>query len=173
MAGPMKAKRSFPWLAPLLWVCVAALPGVAIIAGAVLDPDDDNFGAPRWVVALLGGGFLFAGLAVAAGGVVNWSRAHLPEDSVLRRRAPAMLPLLGIVCFYCMVVAGLAILIPEILSPSGKGQGFVAVFGIPLPLPGWLQSMLDRAFLSVMALLLLGVGLYPIFYWLRQRLRRS
>lgn len=168
----MGVKTSFAWLAPILLVCGAALPGAAIIALAVLDPDDDNFGAPRWVAALAGGAFLFAGLAVAAGGVANWSRERLPEDSVLRRKAPGMLPFFGIACFYCMVVTGLAIMIPEILSPSGKGQGFVAVFGVPLPLPGWLQSMVDRGFLSVMALLLAGVGLYPIVFWVRQHLRR-
>jgi hypothetical protein len=169
----MGISTSFRSLAQLVLVFfLAMLPGAAIIAGAVLDPDDDNFGAPRWVAALAGGAFLLAGLAVAAQGAVNWSRAHLPEEAVLRRMAPRLAPLIGIACFYCMVVTGLAVLIPEILSPSGKGQGFVAVFGIPLPLPGWLQSMVDRAFLSLMALLLLAAGLFPILYWVREWMRR-
>ena len=150
----------------------AVIPGVAIIAVSVFDPNDDNFGAPRWVAALAGFAFLFAGLAIGAQGLADWSRTNLPESSLWRRAAPKLLPFLGIACFYSLVVTGLAVMIPEVVSPSGKGQGSVALFGIPLPLPAWIQAMVDRAFLSFMALLLLGVGLYPIIHWIRAVLRR-
>lgn len=114
--------------------------GVAIIlaAAGVLPVDDRDFGAPRWIVATMGGVVVAMGVYVLL----------LPWAATEARRG-----LLGGAFALAFFTAASIFLTWAVLS-GADGRGGLSVAGLPIPLPPRWERALGRAFVALCAVLM-------------------
>lgn len=101
---------------------------VTVLSSAdVIPTPDANFGAPRWIVGLVGIAFLAAGAVIWCGVAMAASRRAWQQALVRGIAVAATVTLV-----LSMVVTALVFLSMKLLDPAGA-DGVVLVGGLPLP----------------------------------------
>lgn len=131
---------------------VTALAGwlPVLYAVDVFPSDDGDFGAPRWIVALISFSFVAVGGMLAVLSLPSWTPAIAPDSAWVRRTA-AVFAVLLLISFFGG--AG-AFLNWKAFMPGVAGRaGVVTVDGMALSLPPSIQRVADRFVVTLFALI--------------------
>ncbi|HEY7140725.1 MAG TPA: hypothetical protein VIE44_11535 [Methylomirabilota bacterium] len=131
---------------PSRWVGVLVMDAGAIPIGAALLADDANLHGPRWLVGMVGGMFVLAGVMIArAAGAASRS----PTPDVVGAS-------LGV-----LLTSGFTVLSGWALFFSGGPQAWSVSGSLPLwLLPAWVGDVLFYILMGICALLCVVMALY-------------
>jgi hypothetical protein len=133
---------------PSRWVGILVITAGAIPIGATLFADDAKFHAPRWLVAMIGGMFVLAGLMLVR--------------SASAAARPAAADVLG-PCLGLLLTSGFTVLSGWALFFSGGPSAWNMSGSLPLwLLPAWVTAGLFYVLMGVGALLCVVM---TVFAW--------
>ena len=159
---------TFPRPVGVLGLLTAAVGTVPVLSAAGVIPSDDaDFGAPRWIVALIAFSFVAVGAMLAVLSLPSWTPAIAP-DAVWVRRTAAFFGVLLLVAFFGGVGAFLNW---KAFVSGGGGTAEVTVGGIAIPLPPFLRNVAERLGVTIFALIFDAIALASVWELVKTRLR--
>jgi hypothetical protein len=119
-----------------------------------------GWNVPRWLALIFALIFPSIGLFILCAGLQQtWKSA----ERQLKQIGSVMLAI-TLICFF----AGAAIFFTwQTIAPFGESSSGVSVGGFPLPLPSWIQSVIDRFLVGIAALIMDAICIGAIWEGIR------